>query len=182
MDERSSIRTLDADMARLADGDRDACARVFAALWPVMVAFAEKTLGASADADDVAQKAMAKLFAQASDFDRDRPALAWALSITGWECRTVLRQRQRRREDVLTQDVHDGVASRDRDPEEHAVLRGLSEAVRTSLGELSVLDQETLRAAFFEEMGVGAEGSTFRKRKERALDRLRATWRRLYGD
>lgn len=182
MDERSSIRTLDADMARLADGDREACARVFAALWPVMVAFAEKTLGSSADADDVAQKAIAKVFAQASDFDRERPALAWALSITGWECRTVLRQRHRRREDELSHDEHDGAVSGERDPEEHAMLRGLTEAVRNSLGELSVLDQETLRAAFFEEMGVFAEGATFRKRKERALDRLRATWRRLYGD
>jgi RNA polymerase sigma-70 factor (ECF subfamily) len=56
----------------------------------------------------------------------------------------------------------------------------MTRAALTAMTELSELDQETLLASFLEESAT-ASGATFRKRRERALDRLRTAFRRLYG-
>jgi len=42
------------------------------------------------------------------------------------------------------------------------------------------LDRETLTATFWEEAAT-TSGATLRKRRERALDRLRESFRKLYG-
>jgi RNA polymerase sigma-70 factor (ECF subfamily) len=60
------------------------------------------------------------------------------------------------------------------------VNRDLLRAALASLGELSELDKETLLATFWDE-GSSASGATLRKRRERALARLKASFRRLYG-
>ena len=83
MDEHA-LHILDAAMLRLADGDRSASSSVFSALWPELVTFAERALGKGPDADDAAQQALEKIFAQAADYDPGRSALAWALAITAW--------------------------------------------------------------------------------------------------
>ena len=49
-----------------------------------------------------------------------------------------------------------------------------------ALGELSEADRETLIATFWDE-AASVSGATLRKRRERALDRLRKTFGRLYG-
>ena len=68
-------------MSRLAEGDRSAFEDVYAATWPILNRFTRRTLPHSADADDVAQEALLKLFGRASEFDVSRDALAWALGI-----------------------------------------------------------------------------------------------------
>jgi len=175
-----SRQRLDADVARLADGDRSVAGVVFTTLWPIMHTFCVRSLGSLADADDAAQVAMEKVFAEVADYDRSRPALPWALAIAAWECRTLQRQRQRRRQEPLRE--ADALPSRSLDPEEAVGLRELQEAASAVLQELSVEDRETLLAAFSEDAEERlAAGATFRKRKERALNRLRNAWRRLYG-
>jgi RNA polymerase sigma-70 factor (ECF subfamily) len=64
------------------------------------------------------------------------------------------------------------------DEEEAFVKRDLAEAALAAMGELSELDRETLLSTFADEAPAGA---TIRKRRERALGRLRQTLRRLYG-
>ena len=64
--------------------------------------------------------------------------------------------------------------------QEDAVERQLVEAAATALGTLSDADRETLLATFWEE-AASVGGATLRKRRERALVRLRAAFRRLYG-
>ena len=65
-------------VARLADGDREAFHPVLVSLAPLLRRVAQRRLAAQ-DAEDAAQEALVKLFAQAARFDRSRDALAWAL-------------------------------------------------------------------------------------------------------
>jgi RNA polymerase sigma-70 factor (ECF subfamily) len=97
------------------------------------------------------------------------------MAIAAWECRTLQRKRSRRRE---TDDS--GPEPAGEHPEEQFVQRNLTVAAIAALGELSEADRETLVATFWEE-AASVGGATLRKRRERALDRLRNTFRRLYA-
>ena len=165
---------IDPLMARLADGDRSAFSLVFDRLWPPIQRFCQSLLKNEADASDAAQEAMQKIFERAGDYDASRPAMPWALAIAAWECRTLQRKRFRRRE-VLDDRRHERPGN---DEEEVFVMRDLADAALTALGQLSETDRQTLIATFAEEAPAGA---TTRKRRERALSRLRKTLRRLYG-
>jgi RNA polymerase sigma factor (sigma-70 family) len=167
----AALAELDAAMARLADGDRSASDRVFELLWPPLLAFANRALAGSAEAADAAQLALEKVFAQASSYDTSRPALAWALSIVSWECRTLRKKRARRREDALESvtEVAEDVAEK----------VDLAEALQAAMQALSPDDQAVLKAAFFEEQAQ-PRAPSFRKQKERALKRLRSLWSKLY--
>lgn len=167
--------SLDSLMARLADGDRAAFPRVFELLREPVHRLCRGLLKNEADAADAAQEAMQKIFERASDYDKTRPAMPWALAIAGWESRTLARRRTRRRE---TGDL--GTDSASEHPEEVFVRRNLTAAAISALGELSEADREALVATFWEE-AASVSGATLRKRRERALDRLRTTIRRLYG-
>ena len=167
---------LDTLMARLADGDRRAFAPVFRQLWEPVLKFCNGMLRNTADAADAAQQAMAKILERASDYDASRPALPWALAIASWECRTILRRRTRRRESLEAEP-----AERADDAfEEDMAQRELAQVAAQALGQLSDLDRETLIATFWEQSSVDP-GATLRKRRQRALTRLRKAWRRLYG-
>lgn len=167
---------LDADMARLADGDRAAFTPVFRALRPLLVAFCERALGAGADPDDATQLALEKIFERASEYDPSRPALAWALAIASWECATIRRRRQRSgTESGVDQDK---VPSSARTPEEETLAKELDRTLRETILELSRADREALDAAFLKDTVEGPTTPAFRKQKERALSRLRNLWRR----
>lgn len=64
--------------------------------------------------------------------------------------------------------------------EEEFVQRDLIAAAVATLGALSPFDRETLIAAFWEE-AASVSGAKLRKRRERALGRLRATFWRTYA-
>lgn len=164
-------------MARLADGDRGASAALFGALWPPVRRLCGAMLGNDADADDAAQDAIVTVFARAGDYERARPALPWALAIAAWSCRTVRKRRHRRREDDLGA-APDRMA--EERPDDDAEQRELIEVALSALASLSDRDRETLVATYWEEQ-ASATGATLRKRRERALDRLRSLFRRVYG-
>jgi RNA polymerase sigma-70 factor (ECF subfamily) len=168
--------SLDALMARLADGDRTVFSTVFKALWTPTERLCQNLLRNEADAADAAQQAMAKILERASDYDRARPALPWALAIAAWECRTLRRKRVRRREVA----EESGTDRLDESWESQTVRRDLVQAAVTAMGTLPDIDQETLVATFLEE-ALPVTGATLRKRRERALSRLRTAFRRLYG-
>jgi len=168
--------TLDALVVRLADGDRSAFTPVFEILWSPTLRLCMSMLKHEPDAADAAQQAMEKIFARASDYDRAHPAMPWALAIAAWECRTIARKRHRRREaseDTAAGPSFDGA-------EDELVRRDLTRAALEALGQLSESDRETLVATFWDE-AASVSGATLRKRRERALDRLRGAFRRLYG-
>ncbi len=165
---------LDHLMARLADGDRRVFTVVFQKLWPRVRALCASILNNSDDAEDAAQQAMEKFLTRASDYDRTRPALPWALSIAAWECRTLARWRQRRRE--VTEQGDERIADA---TEDAFVQRDLGRAALEALGTLSQNDRDALIASYIHEAGDSTAAG--RKRRQRALERLRGAFRRLYG-
>ena len=168
---------LNALLTRLADGDRSAFAPAFRELWPRVMRLCMSMLKNEADAADAAQQAMERILVRAADYDPRRPALPWALGIASWECRTLLRKRTRRRE-VADPAVREKAAGSD--PEQQLKDQEIARAVHAAMGELSELDRETLLATFWEQ-DAPVSGMTLRKRRERALQRLRTLWKRLYG-
>lgn len=174
----SDLDHLDRDLARLADGDRGAFDPVFQVLSPLVQRFCVRRLGAGPDAADAAQLALEKIFARASDYDPARAALPWALAIAAWECTTVRTQRRRSR----TEPLGELESAADAESADEA-LAGAQDraALRDVLTQLSPGDRATLEEAFFETLGAGPRDATFRKRKERALGRLRALWRGAFG-
>lgn len=173
MDESTDLDVL---MARLADGDRAAFTPVFRALWPSIFKLCVGMLRNEADAKDAAQEAMEKILSRAPDCDRARPALPWALAIGAWECRTLARQKSRRGE------VGEQPEGTESSPSfEAAVIEeDLARAAVAAMGRLSEADKEALLATFWDE-AASVHGPTLRKRRERALERLRSTFRRTYG-
>ena len=163
-------------LARLADGDRSVFSLVFKRLWVPMNRFCLSMLKHEADAADAAQQAMTKIFERASDYDPKRPAMPWALAIAAWECRTLQRKRFRRRESP------EGSAAEpaDEHTESDLIRRDLTQAALAAMSELPEIDRATLLATFLDEAAT-VGGATLRKRRERALDRLRTSFRRLYG-
>lgn len=173
---RQEPKELDLLIARLAEGDRSVFAPTFELLWPRVRALCFSILKHPDDADDAAQQAMEKILTRASDYDRSRPALPWALTIAAWESRTILRRTQRRREvgtEALTSVPGGGAGDED------FIRHELNVAVMDVMQGLSGEDQATLVGAFWEEAREAASPA-LRKRRQRALERLRAAFKRLY--
>ena len=167
---------LDAQLARLANGERSAFTPVFKRLQQPIFRLCMSMLNHEADARDATQQALEKILERASDYDPSRPALPWACAIAGWECRTILRKRLRRRE-------VSGVAIEEREAaggETEVLRQELIGAALHALGKLSETDRETLVATFAGE-AVDVSPAGFRKRRQRALQHLRRAFRRLYG-
>lgn len=167
-------------MSRLASGDRDAARAVFDLLWPRVHGFCARALGDSNQADDVAQRSLVHLFGKASAFDPERDALAWALEIALWECRTELRRRSRSREASWDEAHLERVAEMGASPEVALQQRELRDALESVVAALGPNDRETLLALLSEDLPP-VPPATWRKRKERALMRFRLMWRTLHG-
>ncbi|MFN0252191.1 MAG: RNA polymerase sigma factor [Kofleriaceae bacterium] len=168
---------LDRWMTAAADGERAAIDPLFAALWPIAVRFATRFVGDPALAEDCAQEALVRLFGQLSSYDRERDALTWALTHVVWQARTARRSRERRREvgESVEHDVVDGAAVL----EERELVR----AALIALESLGARDIEIISAALTDdnELRRALAPATFRKRLERALARLRTSWRSRHG-
>jgi len=155
-------------MARLADGDPAAFDSVFEAAWPMLRKYCARALGSVADADDAAQRALMKMLEQAPNYDRTRPALAWALGFAYWECRTEQTRRRRHQHQSAREP-----ASTDTDPEELSQRKQQQEILDVVLANLS----EAERALIVHELATayeGAQPAALRKRRQRLLAKLKA--------
>jgi RNA polymerase sigma-70 factor (ECF subfamily) len=173
-------KTIHEAMVRLADGDRTAFDLLLDQLWPVVLSFAQRGVGWGPDAEDVAQEVFLRICARISDFDRSRDGLSWAFGIASHEIMSHRRRVQRRRE------VHDepslAVRAAEVDSQEHALLsRELKLVLEQAVGALTDDDRRALGLLPATDT-VGLPGATLRKRKQRALDRLRDLWRGIYGE
>lgn len=160
-------------MRRLADGERAAFRPVFDAVLPPVRALCRRLL-ADGDAEDAAQEALMKLFKQAGRYDGESDPIAWALAIAGWECRTLIKKHSRRRETAEDDERGDARPT----PEDAVMERELLDVAAEAIGSLRARDRETLGLALGD---APPSGPTFRKRRQRALARLRAVVRGRYG-
>jgi RNA polymerase sigma factor (sigma-70 family) len=175
--EAARRRQIQTWIVQFADGERAAFQPLFDALWPVLLAFTSRMLERRADAEDAAQQAMLKVFSRIADFDRGRDGVSWALGIAGYEVMTARKQRARRRE--AGSSALDRLEQHGADVEERMIRDELRGAVLALLGELPERDQVALAYAFTGAAPPTDESS--RKRRFRALERLRAAWRRAHG-
>jgi RNA polymerase sigma-70 factor, ECF subfamily len=169
---------LQRQLVRLADGEREAFHPAFVVLWPLLKRFAARHL-AMADAEDAAQQALLKVFFHAARFDRSRDAVAWALGIAAHEIQSI--RRKRRREQPGDEAVAAGPTDDSPGPEEAAAARELELALRGALQVVKPSDAETLIAFAHGERPSEVPAATFRKRLQRALERLRRVWRDQHG-
>jgi RNA polymerase sigma-70 factor (ECF subfamily) len=171
-------KTIQDALLRLADGDRSAMPVLVAALWPVLLAFAQRGLRGRQDAEDVAQEVFLRICSRISEFDVTRDALSWAFGIATFEVMTQRRRIQRRRESFGT-DVSHGIDEAS-SVEDQAIRAELRAVLVEALGHLSA---EELGHLGLDEVAAGAAATpAMRKRRQRALERLRIVWRRIYGD
>ena len=167
-------------MVRLADGDRSAFEPLFEGLWPLLRGFAGRMLDDPRDAEDAAQQALLDVFRNAGRFDPERDALSWIFGIATWKCRTRRKQIGRRREAPMA-DGERTEAENLRDTEEALIERQLAAAAREVLTTLSPADVETLLTSIRSQPRPEVAAATFRKRLQRARERLRAAWRLKHG-
>ena len=165
-------------MARLAEGDRRMLRPVFDGLHPVVRRWCQRLLRNAADAEDATQVTLEKLFFKVSDFDARGDALGWALALATAECRTLARKQYRRRE---TSDASLGLLFVESEAERRLLDEEMKRALQDVLGTLKPEDVQTLLASVDVVPRPSVQGATFRKRLERAVQRLRAAWRGRYG-
>jgi len=166
-------------LARLADGDRSAFAVVMAELWPVVLAFVKRSLREVVDAEDVAQEVFVKVASRIADYDRSRDGLTWVYAIAAFEVRTHLRRLQRRREiPPLAEDAEP--ADPAPSPVDLMIDEETSRMLAGALGELSDADRALLGIGG-ESLELALTGAAIRKRRQRALTKLRTVWSKLYG-
>jgi len=163
-------------MVRLADGRRDAFVVVFDGLWPHILRFVTRALPGQPDAEDAAQQTLLKVFARITDFDTSRDGVSWAFGIAGYEVMTARRRAQRRKE-VPADTLHDRLGE-EPTPEDAVIARDLHDALAETLGALTDADRAVLIEAQHQ---YGVSPAAWRKRRQRALERLRAIWRRRYA-
>ena len=165
-------------MTALAAGDRSAFHPVFTGLWPLVLHLCQRTLRDPDVAQDAAQAALMKLFLHAAEFRADGDAVAWALSFAAFECRTTRNRSLRRREENDEIQLL-AIAGGGRSPEETSVEADLRSAALEVLGSLGPHDAETIHLVLAGDRPTGSPA--FRKRLQRAVERLRTAWRHTHG-
>ena len=169
-------------MVRLADGDRMAFPLLTEHLWPVVLAFAQRRIGHDQDAEDVAQEVFLRICARISEFDRERDGLSWVFGLASYEIMTLRRRKHRRRETFDHFELH-SCPDQAMSQEEYVIQQERSATLALAIGEISGQDRLTLGLGLVgaPEARPDSQPAALRKRRQRALDRLRTAWRRLYG-
>jgi RNA polymerase sigma-70 factor, ECF subfamily len=163
---------------RLADGDRTAMPDLVEQLWPVLLSYAERGLRDAQAAEDVAQEVLFRISSRISELDRTRDPLSWAFGIATFEIMTQRKRRQRRRETLVGDAMPDSPAAA-QSVEDAVIQAEVQAALSEALGQLSPDDVEQL--GLNGPTRLGPATPAMRKRRQRALDRLRTIWRNIYG-
>lgn len=165
---------LDALMVRLADGDRSAFEPLFRELHPRALRLARSRLAEDVAAD-VAQSALTKVFARASEFAIDRPMLPWFYAIVANEIRSESRKRNAAAARGVSDAALEAVRAPAHDPEQAAIERELQRALAQAIEALDTNDANAILFMLGQAPRPDLSDATFRKRVSRAVARLRLT-------
>ena len=164
-------------MTAFAAGDRSAFEFVFASLWPLLRKFCQRALRDPTRAEDAAQSALMNLFLHSSEFRADGDAVAWAFGFATHACLTARNRVARRREEHAEVALA-ALPGAQPSPEEATIDADLRAAALEVMESLRPADEAALRWAVD---GSGEpQGAAFRKRLQRARERLRTAWRYVH--
>lgn len=159
---------LDVWMSRLAGGDRTAFDPLYAALRPRARAVAAARMS-PALAEDVAQSALLRVFARASEFTPGRPCLPWFYAVVANEVRTA-----RRREACTTAiEIPPDAMVDGNDAEALLIQRELERALELALESLDGDSARAIAALLGRAEPPEVAPATLRKRVSRAYAKLR---------
>lgn len=147
-------------------------------LWPVLLSYAERGLRDPQAAEDVAQEVLFRISSRISELDRTRDPMSWAFGIATFEIMSQRKRHQRRRETLVGEAVPEPAATAP-SVEDAVIQAELHAALADALGQLSADDVEQLD--LLRPGRLGPATPAMRKRRQRALDRLRTIWRSIYG-
>jgi RNA polymerase sigma factor (sigma-70 family) len=159
---------LDAWMNRLAGGDRTAVDPLYAALRPRARALAGRRLPRPL-ADDVAQSALLRVFARASEFTPGRPCLPWFYAIVANEIRSAHRQETR----SLPMEISPDAIVDAHDAEAQMVEREADRALELAIESLDGDSARAIAALLGRAPPPDVAPATLRKRVSRAYVKLR---------
>jgi RNA polymerase sigma factor (sigma-70 family) len=180
MNDRERERINEA-MIHLAEGDRGAFDVVFDGLWPDVLAFVRRAMPGHPDDEDVAQRTLLNVFARISEFDTGRDGVAWVFGIASYEVKTLRRQLQRRRETSNDDHSLERVDVTRSSPEDLVIRADLRAALDEVLTHLSDADRDALLGGEDANSAGGVTRVALRKRRQRALERLRALWSKRHA-
>ena len=123
-------------------------------------------------------EAFLKIAVRIADFHRGRDGLSWAFGITAYEIKTHLRKLQRRRE-VSSDDELAVIADAGVPPDVRLIEDELNAALEMIGGYLTPKDRDAL--GFDGSPVHDVFGTALRKRRQRALEKLRSLWKAFYG-
>lgn len=172
--------SLDALMARLADGDRSAFDPLFRAFHPRAVRLARVRLN-EADALDAAQAALTKVFARASEFTPGRPVLPWFYAVAANEVHAISRRHKAATSRDAGSHAIDQVAA-PADPERDLARAELRAGISAAVDALDPASAAAIATLLGDAVpaGSGVSPSAQRKRASRAYARLRELLERFH--
>jgi RNA polymerase sigma-70 factor (ECF subfamily) len=175
-------RSDDALLARIAAGDREAFAAVFARYAPRVKSYLLRLGAAGAGAEDLAQDAMLAVWRRAASYD---PAKAKASTWIFVIARNAWIDKLRREKVELAYRETSPVSeeSDDEPPDEAAMRMQTEEQVSAALSTLSDEQRQVVRLSFFEDMphseiaeALALPLGTVKSRLRLALIKLRGQW------
>jgi len=128
----------------------------------------------------VAQRALLKVLDRVNDYNPALDGLTWVFALTVYEVRTLRRQKVRRRETSM--DLPSDVLQDHDNAHDALIAREVWENIEGALGALSIADREAVLATLEAPNERDRLDAAGRKRRQRAIDRLRALVVRLYSD
>jgi RNA polymerase sigma factor (sigma-70 family) len=156
-------------MSRLAHGERAAFDSLYLALRPRALGVARLRLG-DAEAADVAQQALERVFARASEFTPGRPCLPWFYGIVANEIQSSRRRGARL---VLDEASALELPAEEDDAEAQLLERELRRALGSAIDELDADAAHAISALLGGSAPPNVKPATFRKRLSRAYSKLR---------
>ena len=159
---------LDSWMSRLARGDREAFDPLYAALRPRARSLALGRLPKPL-ADDVAQNALLRVFARASEFSPGRPCLPWFYAIVANEIRAA----QRREARLIPMEISAEAIVEAHDAESAMIDRELERAFELAIESLDANSARAIAVLLGRAPPPHVPPATLRKRVSRAYAKLR---------